>query len=95
MSDYAKCIDWLQSDVYMIKAVFLSILKFAGILLFCSLICSVLYINADIDPPELDEGGDDFPSMPYWIKVLLFSYSNSIGDLRMPEVTKWNYYENI
>lgn len=65
----------------------MSITKFLMILLFWTFNFSLMYANIEIDTPDID--GDKKSILSYMSRVFLFSYSNSIGDLNMPGMSKW------
>ena len=46
-----------------------------------------MYANIEIDTPDIVE--DEKSILSYMFKVFYFSYSNSIGDLNMPGLSKW------
>ena len=54
-------------------------------------IITLLYINAAIDAPGIDDhlGNDDFVYLFYEVKIFFFTLSNTVGDLNYPEYGSW------
>ena len=57
-----------------------------------NLVFALIYINAFISDPGLDgdhEDQYDFEGVTYGVRVLLYQFSNAIGDLGYPEAPIW------
>ena len=66
-------------------------MSFMAILFFFSICFSVMYIGAGVNTPGYDGHTKDqaYPKMSMFVKFVLYGFSNTVGDISLPEFEKW------
>lgn len=89
---FARCVESLQSNIYLIVRSVGGMMSFTGLLLFFSLCFSLMYIGARVDVPGYDShtGDDDFPQRSVFERFFMYGLSNTVGDISLPGFDHWD-----
>ena len=82
----------LTRYIILIFQTFIATYDFFQVFMLFNVIFALLYINIYVDDPGTDgdhKGQFDFEGVTYGLRMLLFQFSNSIGDLGYPEAPIW------
>ena len=88
---FGRSIEFFQSYMYIISRTIKGMLSFMAILMFFSICFSVMYIGAGINTPGYDGHTQEqaFPKMSMFVKFVLYGFSNTVGDISLPEFDLW------
>ena len=88
---FGRSIEALQSPLYMIYKTFLGMRLFLALVLYFSMLFSVMYIAVGIDIPGGNDhtGEQDFPFRTKNEKFLMYGFLISTGDISLAEYSRW------